>query len=297
MRTPCELKRNTKSNTMPTIEYSLFRVKFIRPSQNSFLHEDLTPGQMLLSAIEEKPSAELRKGFQWHIGNVQMFSDVTGYFAVGRTTKSTVEKFDIQTGNFIEEEQEESPYTHCVFDAAVGFIGIARKPNLSQTSKGIANRLEELLSLATVVRNNEVTVQVRPIPDPDGFLKAIDEAFRVFSFSATFRGPNPFDADEFFQKPLSVYLSAANGEKGRTTINGEDLNREVLREVTRSTAATGNEASARIQKTKRQKAITVNLKGDPIKRKYDEEEHQPQIVLADLSTQYRRVRHDEANSN
>ena len=172
-----------------------------------------------------------------------------------------------------------------------------KKPNLSRTTIGIANRLQELLSLATIAKKNEITVQVRPIPNPDGFIKAITEAFRVFSFTATFGGPNPFDADAYFQKPLSVYLSAANGEEGRTIINGEDLNREVLREVTRSTAATGNEASARIQKFKRQKAITINLKGDPIKRKYDEDDHQPRVVLADLSNQYDRVRHNEANSN
>ncbi len=278
---------------MSSIEYSLFRVKMVRPHQTSFLHDDLAPRDLFLRAILEKPSGELRKGFHWHIGNVQMFGDFTGYFAAGRTTTSTVEKFDESSLNFVEEELEESPYTHCVFDASIGIIGIAKKLNLSPTSKGVAARLEQLLSLARIVRDNDVLVEIRPIPDPDGFLKAIDQAFRVFSFSATFRGPNPFDADEHFQKPLSVYLSAADGTKGRTTISGDDLNREVLQEVTRSTAATGNEASARIQKSQRQKAITVNLRGDPVKRKYDEHDHRPEVVLADLTNQYRRVRRDE----
>lgn len=222
-----------------------------------------------------------------------MFAPFTGYFAIGRTTTSTVEKFDEVSSNFVEEELEESPYTHCVFDASIGIIGIARKPILSPTSKGVAGRLEQLLSVAQIVKNNDLLVEIRPIPDPDGFLKAIDKAFRVFSFSATFRGPNPFDADEHFQKPLSVYLSAADGIKGRTIISGDDLNRKVIQEVTRSTAATGNEASARIQKSQGQKAITVNLRGDAIKRKYDEHEHRPEIVLADLTDKYRRVRHDE----
>jgi hypothetical protein len=278
---------------MPSIEYSLFRVKMVRPQQRSFLHDEIAPKEMFLRAIREKPSGELRKGFHWHIGNLQMFGEFTGYFAAGRTTKSTIEKFDEENSNFVEEELEQSPYTHCVFDAGIGFIGVARKPNLSQTAKGVAARLEQLLSRAEVVKKNDVLVEIRAIPDPDSFLSAIDTAYRVFNFSATFRGPNPFDADEHFQKPLSVYLSAADGTKGRTTISGDDLNRKVLQEVTRSTAATGNEASARIQKAKRQKAITVNLKGDPVKRKYDEEGHNPAVVLADLTTLYHRVRHDE----
>ncbi|WP_323012266.1 hypothetical protein [Castellaniella sp.] len=277
---------------MPSIEYSLFRVKMVRPHQASFLHDELTPRDILLQAILEKPSSELRKGYHWHIGNIQMFDQFTGYFAAGRTTTSTIEKFDEETSNFVEEELEASPYTHCVFDAAIGFLGIAKKPNLSQTTKGIAARLEQLLSRSLVVVKNEIAVEIRPIPDPDGFLKAIETAFKVFTFSATFRGPNPFDADEHFQKPLSVYLNAAEGIKGRTTISGTDLNRRVLQEVTRSTAATGNEASARIQKSKGQKAVTVNLKGDPVKRKYDEQEHRPEIVLADLTAKYRTVRRD-----
>jgi hypothetical protein len=278
---------------MASIEYSLFRLKFIRSKQTSFLHKDITPEASMLSSIDEKPSAELRSGFNWHIGNVQMFDEKTGYFAVGRTTISTIEKFDELTGNFVEEELESSPYTHCVFNASIGFIGIAKKPNLSQTTKGIAGRLEQLLSLSSVVKENAITVEVRPIPDPEGFLNAVENAFRVFSFSATFRGPNPFDADEHFQRPLSVYLSAANGSKGRATISGDDLDRDVIQEVTRSTAATGNEASARLQKSKRDKAITVNLKGDPLKRKYDEDLHNPQQVLADLTKLYNSVRKNE----
>ena len=116
---------------MPTIEYSLFRVKFVRPRQGSFLHDDLTPSQLLLAAISEKPSAELRKGFNWHIGNIKMFGMAAGYFAFGRTTTASIEKFDVASGNFVEEQLEQSPYTHCVFDASIGFLGIAKKSNLS----------------------------------------------------------------------------------------------------------------------------------------------------------------------
>lgn len=89
------------------------------------------------------------------------------------------------------------------------------------------------------------------------------------------------------------YLSATNGSKGKAQVQGDDLNRGVLQEVTRSTAATGNEASARIIKSKSQKPITINLKGDPVKRRYDEEDHMPEVVLTDLTNLYHRVRNDE----
>jgi hypothetical protein len=278
---------------MASIEYSLFRAKFIKPHQLLLLQPEMAPRDIFLKSLEEKPSAPLRNGYVWHIGNVQYFSETSGYFAIGRTTQSTIEKFDDSSGNFIEEELEESPYTHCVFDARIGFVGIAKKTSLAQTSKGIAARIAQLLSKSDAVTDSNVTVEISPIPDPEGFLSALDSAFRVTQFTATFRGPNPFDADEHFQKPLSVYLSSANGEKGKAQIQGDDLNREVLKDVTRSTAATANSASARITKVRSQKPITISLKGDPIKLRYDEEGHDPQAVLADLTKQYNRVRHDE----
>lgn len=278
---------------MATIEHSLYRAKYIRPSQGSFLHDELPARELFLRSVQEKPSAELREGYHWHIGNVQLFGPWHGYFAVGRTTTSTIEKFDVETGNFIEEELESSPYTHCVFDADIGFIGIARKSNLSPTTKGVATRLQQLLASTDTVKTNEITVEINPIPDPDGFLKALNNAYRILTFSATFGGPNPFDADAYFQRPLSVYLATANGTSGKAVIKGDSLDSEVLQEVTRSTAATGNQASAKIQKKKKQKPITITLKGDPIKTSYDENEHEPQLVIADLRVVYKRIRESE----
>lgn len=278
---------------MSSIEYALFRAKFIKPSNPMLFGQDISPHDLFLKSIEEKPSAELRVGYTWHIGNINYFDANHGYFAVGRTTNATIGKFDEASGNFIEEKLETSPYTHCVFDANIGFLGIARKSTLAPTSKGIASTIEKLLAKTDVVFHNDITVEIAPIPDPEGFIRALSTAYRVTSFAATFKGPNPFDADEFFQKPLSVYLSAARGNKGKAQIQGADLDREVLQEVSRSTAATGNEASARINRTKRQKAITINLRGDPVKRRYDEAEHDPRAVLADLTQLYNRVRTNE----
>ena len=278
---------------MLSTEYHLFRAKFIKSHQRNLFDQNITASELMKSAINEKPSSELRKGYHWHIGNIHFFNNDTGYFAIGRTTTLSIEKFDETTGNFTEEETESSPYTYCVFDASIGLIGIAKKTNLAPTTQGIANKIEKLFSLTSGVIENNITVEIRPIPDPDGFICAINRAYRVLRFTATFRGPNPFDADEYFQKPLSTYAAVANASNGRTIIYGDDLNREVLTEVTKSSAATGNEASARIQTSQKQKPTTVNLKGNPIKRKFSEGST-PDFILSDLQHQYVKVRkHDE----
>ena len=278
---------------MSDIEYGLFRAKFIKPYQTSFLHEDLSPRDIFRRAINERPSAELIRDHIWHIGNIRSFSEYTGYFAIGRTTNATIEKYDTKSGDFVEETLETSPYTHVVFDASIGLLGIAKKTRLAPSSKGIASKIEKLLSQTTVVIQNDISVEIAPVPDPEGFLRAIASAYRVTRFTATFSGPNPIDADEIFQKPLSVYLAAANGDVGHTQVQGEDLNKETIQEVARSTAATGNQASARITRARFQKSITINLAGDPVRRRYDEDGHDPERVLHDLTAAFQRIRTSE----
>jgi hypothetical protein len=275
---------------MAIVEYCLFRVKFVLPKQQSWLHYPVTRIEVFLASLEEKPDSQVRAGYRWHIGNVAMYSETAGYFAIGRTTRSTVERFDVMSGNFVEEELETSPYTHCVFDAEIGFIGIAKKPSLSPTTEGIARRVEEVLSRTTQVIENEIRVEVTAIPDPESFLREIEEAYSVLHFAATFHGPNPFDADELFQKPLSAYLSAADGESGRTQINGDNLNREVIQAVTKSTAATGNEASARIRRVRGARAVKIHLRGSTVGSSYEEETHDPRQALDDLRGLYQHVR-------
>lgn len=278
---------------MATFEYSLFRTKFIKPSQSVLFYPDLTSEQIFIQAINARPNAELKEGYRWKIGNLEFFDYETGYFAMGRTTTDTIEKFDEQTGDFMDEVLDTSPHTHCVFDAKFGFVGIAKKFELSSSTIVLAERLQQLLEHTDVVIQRDVTVDVSPIPDPVGFIQTIEAAYKVKRFTATFKGPNPFDADAFFQKPLSIYCSNANAEKGQATVQGDDLNRETIVAVTRSTSATGNEASARVIKKRDQRPITIILKGNPIKRVFEEEEHHPKLVLQELTKAYKKVRHNE----
>ncbi len=280
---------------MSVIEYSLFRIKFVKtPQYDLFNTNYLTPRDFFLLSITEKPSAQLQNGYKWHIGNIEKFSGSTGYFAIGRSTITNVSKFDEITGNFLKIEAEESAYTHCIFNAELGFVGIAKDTNLTAVDS-VAKQLEKLLSSSSIICENKIRVEIHPIRDPQNFLNQIISASRVLRFTVTFGLPNPFDADEYLQKPLSVYLSASEGESGRTEIQGKKLNKEIIKEVTRSTVATGNEASARIEcLDKKQK--TIHLKGDSVKRTYDGE-HNPLFVLDDLTDLYHQIRSDGRNQS
>ncbi|MBF4323448.1 hypothetical protein EAY22_25015, partial [Vibrio anguillarum] len=104
---------------MAGTEYYLYRVKFIKPAQMPLLSPNLSPSQIFLEAINEKPELMLSSGSEWHLGNVDFFDELTGSFAIGRTTKTTLEKFDKESGNFIDKLDDSSPYTTVVFDCRI----------------------------------------------------------------------------------------------------------------------------------------------------------------------------------
>lgn len=275
---------------MTVIEFHLFRIKFTRPRQASFLHDERSSADVFLAALNEKPSRELRQEFVWHIGNIQGIDANGGSFAIGRTTKRTVSKYDPDTGDFIEELFEESPYTVCLYDTRIGFVAIARKSKLAPTTSGIARKLGRLLETTDSVMNNEISVAVDPIHDPEHFIARLREAYSIKSFTAEFNGPNPIDADELFQKPLSVYCQAINGKHGRVTVQGGDLDSEAVIEVAKSTAAVGNDASALVFERRGKRSVRIHIHGDPVKKAYEEDKLEQAKALDDMRAEYRRVR-------
>ena len=270
-------------------EYHLYRTKFIKPSQLPLLAENKSSMMLFLEAVHAKPEHTLSSGSEWHIGNVEMYSDHAGSFAVGRTTKTTVEKFDKESGNFVDELDDSGPYTVVIFDAKIGLIGVAKKSKLAPNAQSISRRIQDLLSASKIVIDAGVEVRVDVIPDPEDFLKKLKGAYAIRKFRATFTGPNPVDADELFQKPLSVYAQNMGATSGTLDVVGDSLNEEVAESVAKSTAATGNTASARVIPSRGTKAQNIKMKGDAVVVAVEDEASNAS-VLEQMQEEYSRVR-------
>lgn len=274
---------------MPTVEYHLYRTKFIKPAQVDLFREELSAREMLEKGLAEKPSVALRRSNVWHIGNVEYFDDGEGRFAIGRTTLTTVEKFDTRTGNFTELIDDSGPYTFVYFDSKLGLLGIGKKSRVANDVKSIGRKIQKLLSTTLLVQQNKIDVRVEFIRDPEGFLKKIYSAYSIKRFKATFTGPNPVDADELFQRPMSYYCQQMNGDQGNVIVSGDSLNEDAVAAVAKSTAATANDAFALIQQARGERPVTISFKGDAKKVVADQELGQHEILKMIQET-YRGVR-------
>ncbi|RMG40526.1 MAG: hypothetical protein D6732_03220 [Methanobacteriota archaeon] len=269
----------------------LFRVKVQKNAQGSLFGQDIEPRKIITKAISSKPSAELRKGYIWHIGNVAFIDSEGLSFAAGRTTKKSKELYDDNEKNFLEVEDKESPFTYVYYDMKYGFFAIEPKSKLSPTVKGIANNIEKLLNRQDVVIDSGYRIEISEIWDPEGFLNDIHQAYAVVGFTVHFGKPNPFDVEADFHRPLERFLDETGGERGKATVQGQDLDRDRIEEVTRSVASTGNDASARIRMNEGQRPVTRHLKGDPVSIPIEDEERADRRTLLDkLRNAYIRVR-------
>lgn len=274
---------------MQTIEYHLYRTKFIKPAQVNLFDSNLTAQEMLEEGLAERPSLELRANNVWHLGNVEHITKSGGRFAIGRTTKTTVEKFDITSGNFTELIDDSGPYTFVYFDSQLGLLGIGKKTKVATDVKSIARKIQKLLSKTKLVMLNQIEVRVDFIPDPENFLQKIHSAYAIKRFKAYFTGPNPIDADELFQKPMSYYCQQLEGVQGSVVVSGDALNEESVAAVAKSTAATANSASALIQAERGARPTTISFKGDARKILVEQDTKKEQVLEA-IHSAYRGVR-------
>ncbi len=275
------------------LTFQLFRIRVELPSQPDLFNDSPSRRVILERAIGEKPSEELRHGFVWHIGNLIRIDPDALYFALGRTTISIVERYDEERRDFLVEPFESAPYTHVVLDERNQVIAIAGKSRLAPTIRGIAAQFQKLLNSSAAARDSRARIRVDEISDPEDFISILRTAYSVEQFSVTFRRPNPFDVEEDFHRPLEKLLQESDGEVGKTTISGENLNAEVLAEVARSTAATGDDAAAKLRMTQEEHLVRRKLKGQAVTLAEEglDTDGQKRNFLGRLRDAYSRVRH------
>lgn len=271
------------------LDFQLFRIKVYLPRQRRLLSNCFKPSECLKEVILLKPSAELRKDFIWHIGNVSLIEGSGLYFRIGRTTKYKMEVFE--NGNFIDQEFEGAPYTHVILDYELEVAAIAKKTKLSGTTTGIANQLAKLLNSTEFSALNGIKFDISEINDPTDFIAYLQTSFRITKYWVTFTRPNTFDIDDFF-KPLQGALDEANGEKGKAIFEGDNLNSHPLEELSRSAAATGNDAAAWLQRQEGEQYEKKYLRKNSATFQHEDivEEEDKRVLLERIVKKYINIR-------
>lgn len=199
---------------------------------------------LIEAAVLEKKSLTFRKGTEWLIGNTEKPAPDHLFFAFGKLTKSISEKYDSDSKNFTEVTEEHAPYTFVAINLMTQVCAIGQKTKISPTIGPVSKRLIDVLNSTETARLNEINFTISEISDPEPFIKAIEEAVLIKKFEMTFSLPNPWDVEKDLHAPQENLLKSLKGKKGKTIIDGENLEKEVLIPTIKSIASTGDTASA-----------------------------------------------------
>ena len=272
------------------LDFHLYRVRVFPSKQLDFLRKEKKPTEILSEAIQELPTAELKKENVWHIGNLTLLTKGEMYFRLGRTYKSKMEVY--REGNFQDDEFETSPYTHVVLDIELEVCAIAKKSKLSPHPRGIANQLRRLLNQSKTSSRFGAEFDIDELLDPEDFISQLRNASAISKFWVTFKRPNAWDADSDFVKPMQNLVKNTKAQKGKTEIQGEVLFADNLEKLARSAASTGDDAGALIQMSGRKKKVKKSLKGNPVVVKFEDliSKLKIQELMNEVKKVYRSVR-------
>lgn len=270
----------------------VLRVKCEGLPQGDFLRATSDPAVIITKSIEAKPTADVGRGSEWHIGNVKALEEGGVSFAMGRNKAVTTQQFDENTHDFIEEEAMRAPFTFGVFDPDLQVCGVIRKVGVSQSTSEIAGKFATLLNAAPFAREANSVIVVEPIPDPVNFLQAIRSAQAVIRFSFTVSRPNPLDVDRLIQGPAKEFTEKVGGDRTRVETEGASLDKDTIEDVTNAVAADGEQAAATIRPEDGGPPKRVHLSGNPVTERIDSDPNSSVLVavLEGARRGYRRIR-------
>jgi hypothetical protein len=239
------------------------------------------------------PTAQVGRGSEWHIGRPEVLPEYGIGFQMGRVQAVATPQFDTEEHRFFEAEALRAPYTLGIYDQQYQACGIIRKSGVSQSSSEIAGKLQRLLNATPFPETAGYRIVVDPIPDPAHFVEQIRSAERItkFSFVASFE--NPFDVENLIQRPAEHFNQVARGRRTKVEVDGEDLNKEVLEELARGVAATGEQAAASIRPAVGARGKRIYLKGSPVTEQIEpgDDESVFESMLRVTRDAYSRIRH------
>jgi hypothetical protein len=242
----------------------ILRVKCEGLPQGDFLREASNPITVITQSFEARPTADVGRNSEWHIGNVEVTRSGSISFAMGRTQAVKTPQFDETTHNFLEEEAMRAPFTLGVFDHETQACGIIRKSGVSQSTSEIAGKLSRLLNAAPFARQANSVIVVEPIPDPVNFIEAIRRSEAVTRFSFTVSKPNPQDVNRLIQGPAKEFTKEIGGVQTRVEVEGDSLDKDLIEDVTKAVAADGQNASASIRSQEGGPPRRISLSGNPV---------------------------------
>lgn len=270
----------------------IVRIRCEPLAQPNLFTKPKQPVSVISEAILARPSSNVGRGSEWHIGRAEIIKDDGISFQMGRVQAAKSPQFDEKDHSFFEADTERAPFTWGVFDQKNQSCGILKRTGVSLSAREVSSKLEILLNSTNIPEEAGFRIVVDPIVDPEGFIEQLQSAHEVVKFSFTAEFENPFDVQALIQRPAEKFNEAVGGTRTKVEVEGESLDKEILEDLSRAVAATGDDAAASVRTTERAPSKRIYLKGTPLQEAVEMESasNPLQAMLKATRDAYNRLR-------
>lgn len=219
--------------------FYLFRLKLFR--SGAATHPDIQLG-WIGNLIRQLPTTGIDLGGSWHITNV---SEIGSH------------------GLLLSVDTPSSP-AYAVYDSEFGILSLAPpKPAKQSSALDMAHNLQTLLNAHTRT-HEDGRIEIDAVIDPEDFIDHIMDGFAVTEFTVQCGEPSVLEDGHGPFMPMQKMLKSAGGTRVRTSIHGEDLDREMLERLARAAARDGHEVHIRLKESLGRRPVSRRMQGHTI---------------------------------
>jgi hypothetical protein len=236
------------------MKFTLFRIICTKLYEQSLFPMELNPRYMILNILKQQPSGELREGYTWHVGNLNIESEDFVWFRFGRISDAILPQYDDEKKIFIDEESEQAPNSLVLIDMNYQVIAIENKYKLHPNVIRIGNTLELILNGWLTASKIYAKIEIREIRDLEDIINFINSSYRILEVKFEVGRKNNWDVDSHVQRPHEALLEIINGDLATTEIQGANLNKDATIRVTRAVNAKGRRVKVKAMRRPGEKA-------------------------------------------
>lgn len=240
------------------MKLTLFRIICGQVYENSLFKGTTEPRDAIIAVLKQQPSGEVREGYTWHVGNLNIISDDYIWFRFGRISDAILPQYDEINKLFIDEESEHAPNALIFLDLHYQVVAIEHNYQLLPNVVRIGKMLERVLNDWLLASLSPVKLEVRELRDLEDIISFINSSYRILTLTFEVGRKNNWDVDTHVQRPHEELLSITNGDVATTEISGSDLNKESAVRVARAVNAKGRVVKIKAMRRPGDKAIKKN---------------------------------------
>lgn len=223
------------------MRYQLFRILVTKKLQEDLFGVPSSDdrAEIILNTLQAGYLMKSGQNSSWVIGNVNAFNGLAS-FHFGKVKRQDLEKYNDESRTFEFQETDNAESTLCVWEHTYNLLSIGQNTRVSGNIKSISRALEQFLNEDQNKYAKQYEFKIAEIDNPESFLKIVNDALAIKSFTVQVGRVNPWDVEDAFHKPLQQFNEQINAKRSTTTFVSSALNKDGVSELTKSAVSVGN---------------------------------------------------------